>query len=73
MAKIGFIGLGNMGLPMAKNLLAAGHAITGFDLNHAALDALAEWAKEGPPHARVENVDVQDGEPEGSESFEVRR
>jgi 3-hydroxyisobutyrate dehydrogenase len=31
--KIGFIGLGNMGAPMAKNLAQAGHAITGFDVN----------------------------------------
>jgi 3-hydroxyisobutyrate dehydrogenase len=30
--KIGFIGLGNMGAPMAANLLAAGHKVTGFDL-----------------------------------------
>jgi 3-hydroxyisobutyrate dehydrogenase len=30
--KIGFIGLGNMGAPMAANLAAAGHEITGFDL-----------------------------------------
>ena len=30
--KIGFIGLGNMGAPMALNLVAAGHAVTGFDL-----------------------------------------
>ncbi|WP_306044813.1 3-hydroxyisobutyrate dehydrogenase [Nioella sp. MMSF_3534] len=30
--KIGFIGLGNMGSPMALNLVAAGHAVTGFDL-----------------------------------------
>ena len=30
--KIGFIGLGNMGSPMAANLVAAGHAVTGFDL-----------------------------------------
>ena len=30
--KIGFIGLGNMGAPMARNLSAAGHNITGFDL-----------------------------------------
>ncbi|MDW4496846.1 3-hydroxyisobutyrate dehydrogenase [Sulfitobacter sp. D35] len=30
--KIGFIGLGNMGAPMARNLVAAGHAVTGFDL-----------------------------------------
>ncbi len=29
---IGFIGLGNMGAPMAKNLAAAGHAVTGFDV-----------------------------------------
>jgi 3-hydroxyisobutyrate dehydrogenase len=42
MATIGFIGLGNMGGPMAANLVKAGHAVTGFDLNQAALDALAK-------------------------------
>ena len=31
--KIGFIGLGNMGGPMAVNLVAAGHDVTGFDLS----------------------------------------
>ena len=31
--QIGFIGLGNMGAPMAANLAAAGHDVTGFDLN----------------------------------------
>jgi len=30
--KIGFVGLGNMGAPMARNLAAAGHAVTGFDV-----------------------------------------
>ncbi|WP_323783681.1 3-hydroxyisobutyrate dehydrogenase [Thalassovita sp.] len=30
--KIGFIGLGNMGGPMAANLIKAGHEVTGFDL-----------------------------------------
>ncbi|MCA0943015.1 3-hydroxyisobutyrate dehydrogenase [Yangia mangrovi] len=30
--KIGFIGLGNMGAPMAANLIAAGHEVTGFDV-----------------------------------------
>ena len=30
--KIGFIGLGNMGAPMAANLVAAGHEVIGFDL-----------------------------------------
>ncbi|MDR3534137.1 MAG: 3-hydroxyisobutyrate dehydrogenase [Rhodopila sp.] len=42
MATIGFIGLGNMGGPMAANLVKAGHAVTGYDLNPAALDALAK-------------------------------
>ena len=39
MAEIAFIGLGNMGLPMALNLLRAGHGVTGFDLSPAARDA----------------------------------
>ena len=30
--RIGFIGLGNMGGPMARNLAAASHAVQGFDL-----------------------------------------
>ena len=30
--KVGFIGLGNMGAPMAANLAAAGHDVVGFDL-----------------------------------------
>lgn len=38
--KIAFIGLGNMGLPMAKNLVKAGFQVTGFDLSGAALQAL---------------------------------
>jgi len=33
--KIGFIGLGNMGGPMASNLAAAGHEVTGFDIANA--------------------------------------
>ena len=32
MATVGFIGLGNMGGPMATNLVKAGHAVTVFDL-----------------------------------------
>ncbi len=32
MARIGFIGLGNMGVPMAANLVKHGHAVQGFDL-----------------------------------------
>ena len=39
MADIAFIGLGNMGLPMALNLARAGHGVTGFDLSPAAREA----------------------------------
>ena len=37
---IGFIGLGNMGAPMAHNLLKAGHQLSVFDLNAAAVENL---------------------------------
>ena len=40
MARIAFIGLGNMGLPMAQNLIKAGHQVEGVDVNPAALDKL---------------------------------
>ncbi|TMJ26320.1 MAG: 3-hydroxyisobutyrate dehydrogenase [Alphaproteobacteria bacterium] len=40
MARIGFIGLGNMGLPMAQNLIKAGHAVAGFDLSEYAAERL---------------------------------
>ena len=41
MAKVGFIGLGNMGLPMAVNLIKAGHAVSGCDVNEDAGARLA--------------------------------
>jgi 3-hydroxyisobutyrate dehydrogenase len=41
MATIGFIGLGNMGAPMAANLVRAGHQVTGFDIVPSPADALA--------------------------------
>ncbi|HPY93872.1 MAG TPA: 2-hydroxy-3-oxopropionate reductase [Clostridia bacterium] len=40
--KIGLIGLGIMGKPMAKNLLKAGYDLTVFDLNQAAVDEVVE-------------------------------
>src|SRR5256885_8060330 len=42
MATIGFIGLGNMGAPMAANLLKAGHQVIGYDLVASARAALEE-------------------------------
>ncbi len=44
MATIGFIGLGNMGGPMAKNLIKAGHGVAAFDLD---ADAVARAAADG--------------------------
>ena len=38
MSNIAFIGLGNMGGPMAANLVKAGHSVTGFDLSPASCD-----------------------------------
>ena len=40
MARIGFIGLGNMGLPMAQNLIKAGHSVVGLDVSKAQVDKL---------------------------------
>ena len=40
MSRIGFIGLGNMGLPMALNLVKAGHTVEGVDINPAAVKKL---------------------------------
>ncbi len=42
MANIGFIGLGNMGLPMAINLVKAGHNVIGFDLQSAPMFGLQQ-------------------------------
>src|SRR5260370_13232621 len=42
MATIGFIGLGNMGAPVAANLIKAGHQVTGFDVVPSAAEALVE-------------------------------
>ena len=39
--KIGFIGLGNMGGPMAANLAAAGHDVTGFDVAPAQVEGVS--------------------------------
>ncbi|MFT4794616.1 MAG: 3-hydroxyisobutyrate dehydrogenase [Paracoccaceae bacterium] len=44
MATIGFIGLGNMGAPMAANLAKAGHDVTGFDVAGVKVDGVAQAA-----------------------------
>lgn len=40
MARIGFVGLGHMGLHMATNLIKKGHTVTGFDLQESSINAL---------------------------------
>ncbi|WP_119678596.1 3-hydroxyisobutyrate dehydrogenase [Indioceanicola profundi] len=42
MGTIAFIGLGNMGLPMAKNLVKAGHTVVGFDVAEANMAGLEQ-------------------------------
>ncbi|HET7875807.1 MAG TPA: 3-hydroxyisobutyrate dehydrogenase [Methylomirabilota bacterium] len=42
MTRIGFIGVGTMGLPMARNLVKKGFAVTAYDLNPDAVKAAAE-------------------------------
>ncbi|MDP2495255.1 3-hydroxyisobutyrate dehydrogenase [Shimia thalassica] len=39
--KIGFIGLGNMGGPMAANLAKAGHDVTGFDMAEMSIEGVS--------------------------------
>lgn len=51
MTTIAFAGLGSMGLPMAKNLLAAGHGVRGIDLNPIALAALTSAGGESAADA----------------------
>ncbi len=47
--KIGFIGVGNIGAPIAGQLLAAGHRLLVYDIRRAGADALlaagAEWSE----------------------------
>ncbi|WP_455231084.1 3-hydroxyisobutyrate dehydrogenase [Geopseudomonas aromaticivorans] len=57
---IGFLGLGNMGAPMARNLLKAGHQLTVFDLSAAAVSSLVEaGAKSAASPAALAQADVE--------------
>ena len=54
--KIGFIGLGNMGGPMAANLVRAGHEVTGFDLAAPMPDGMVAAASAAEAVAGAEVV-----------------
>jgi 3-hydroxyisobutyrate dehydrogenase len=53
MARIGFIGLGNMGLPMAQNLIKAGHQVEGVDVNPESVAKLKAAGGAGVEFAKV--------------------
>ena len=58
--KIGFLGLGNMGGPMAHNLIKAGHQLTVFDLSQPAVAGLVEaGASAAPSVAALASSDLE--------------
>jgi 3-hydroxyisobutyrate dehydrogenase len=57
--KITFIGLGKMGLPMALNLLKAGHQLTGYDLVKSQLDLFAASGGTVAPDANTAAKDAE--------------
>ncbi len=59
MAKIAFLGVGNMGAPMANNLIKAGHTLNIFDVNHAVAQALAKNNSQAVETARQAVSDVE--------------
>lgn len=58
MSHIGFVGLGNMGGPMARNLVAAGHHVKVFDLVADLMPAVEGASPQASGVACVEDVDV---------------
>ena len=57
--KIGLIGLGIMGKPMAKNLLKAGYDLTVSDLNQASVDEIVAAGAKAATNAEIgETCDV---------------
>ena len=60
MAKVGFIGLGTMGGPMAQRLLDAGHEVTGYNRTRARAQWLADLGVEmaDSPRAVAEASEV---------------
>lgn len=54
---VGFVGLGLMGKPMAKNLLDAGYPVVGHNRSQEPVEELVEYGGEGPrPRRRRPNA-----------------
>ena len=59
MARIGFVGLGNMGNPMARNLLKAGHVVRGFDMVPQAVERARKDGVGILQHAAATAIDAE--------------
>lgn len=59
MSAVGFIGIGVMGMPMARNLIEAGHQVRAFDINAEALATLASHGAEATTSAAAAATDVE--------------
>ena len=57
--KIAFIGLGNMGSPMALSLLRAGHSLTVYDLSQPAVQLMVDSGAEAAVSPRVAAKDAE--------------
>jgi 3-hydroxyisobutyrate dehydrogenase-like beta-hydroxyacid dehydrogenase len=57
--RVAWIGLGNIGLPMAANVLAAGHDVAGFDVRPDAVAALVELGGRGAASAAQAAADAE--------------
>ncbi len=56
MTRVAFHGLGTMGLPMARNLVAAGHEVVGHDLDPARIEALGGSPASGPVDVAIASL-----------------
>jgi len=57
--KIGFVGLGNMGAPMARNLLNAGHVLQVFDVTAPAVQALVDAGAQAAASPKAASTGAQ--------------
>lgn len=57
--KIGFIGLGNMGNPMARNLLKAGHQLVVYDIIPSAVEKLSSFGAKTAPSIKQLTSEVE--------------
>jgi len=53
--------------------LADGRVEAVFEGPRESVESVVEWCHEGSPAARVEDVEVEYGDPEGLDGFEIRR